>query len=74
MAAYTKNVWSDKAVQYVRRYLFTLVSGTTYDLTPVEGTVTNAGTSTTAARMNNIENELESLDKGKIRTLSLIYS
>jgi len=57
--SYTKTTWSDKAIQFVRRYTLGLVSGSTYDLTPVEGTVTNAGTAITAARMNNIETGIE---------------
>lgn len=63
---YSKTTWIDRAVQYVRRYLLTLVSGTTYDLTPQEGTVTQAGTAVTAARMNNIENGVEGAAKGTI--------
>ena len=34
----------DRIIQYPSRYQLTLVSGTTYDLTPVPGTVTEAGT------------------------------
>ena len=34
----------DRIIQYPARYQLTLVSGTTYDLTAVPGTVTEAGT------------------------------
>ena len=34
----------DRIIQYPSRYQLTLVSGTTYDLTPVPGTVTAEGT------------------------------
>lgn len=53
--AYTKTVWVDRVVATAKRYLLTLISGTTYDIDAVPGTVTEAGTTVTAARMNNIE-------------------
>jgi hypothetical protein len=39
----------------------TLVSGTTYDLVPTEGTITNPGTPNTASRMNNIESGIDAV-------------
>lgn len=59
--AYTKNTWTDRAVQYASRYLLTLVSGSTYDITASPGTITQAGTQTTASRMNNIEEGIDDL-------------
>lgn len=53
--AYVKNTWKDRAVATASRYLLSLVSGNTYDITAVPGTVTEAGTQVTAERMNNIE-------------------
>lgn len=50
---YTKTTWSDRSVQYPRRYKDQ--SDNQYTFTPDEGTVINAGTGVTAERMNNIE-------------------
>lgn len=69
--AYTKNVWSDRSVQYPRRYKDQ--SNNQYTFTPDEGTIYNEGTPVTAARMNNIENGIESLDTALSKTES-IYS
>lgn len=60
--AYTKTVWSDRQVQFPLRFQQTLVSGTTYDFTPVEGTITTAGTPLTASNLNNIENGVADVD------------
>lgn len=56
--AYTRRTVTDRVVQYPRRYQMTLVSGTTYDLTPVTGTVTAAGTAVNTAHLQPIENAL----------------
>lgn len=53
--SYTKNTWVDRAVQYASRYLLSLVSGSTYDITASAGTITADGTPVTAAKMNNLE-------------------
>jgi hypothetical protein len=53
--AYTKNTWYDRNVQYPSRYTKTDIDSDTVELTPEPGTVTNAGTSITAAKMNNLE-------------------
>lgn len=52
---YSKTTWADRAVATAKRYLLTLVSGTTYDIDAVPGTITNEGTTVTAAIMNNME-------------------
>lgn len=59
---YTKTTWTDRNVQYPARYLDELNNVKTF--TPSPGTVTDAGTKATAARMNNIESGLESAHKG----------
>ena len=51
--AYTKTTWSDRVVQYIRRYRDELNNQKTF--TPDEGTITNAGTAVTATLMNKIE-------------------
>ena len=61
---YSKYTWVDRAVQYAARYLLSIVSGTTYDFTAVPGTITQAGSVSTAARMNNIETGVEAAHKG----------
>lgn len=53
--AYNKTNWTDRVVQFVRRYVMTLVSGNTYDLTPSEGNITSAGTPMTASLLNKME-------------------
>lgn len=52
--AYIKTVWTDRVVQFVRRYRDQ--NNNQLTLTPDEGTITNVGTPVTAQRMNNIEN------------------
>lgn len=56
--AYTKQLWVDRNIQYPSRYTDEL--GNTKTFTPSPGTITQAGTTVTAARMNNIENGIES--------------
>lgn len=58
--AYIKNTWTDRSVEFPRRYLDELSEVKTF--TPNEGTIYNAGTPITGARMNNIETGLEKLD------------
>lgn len=53
--AYVKQTFVDRAVEFARRITMTLVSGTTYDYTPVTGTITNAGTDFTSTIMNKME-------------------
>jgi hypothetical protein len=50
---YTKTTWKDRSVQYPNRY--TDESSNVKTFTPSPGTVTEAGTTVTAQRMNNIE-------------------
>lgn len=52
---------TDKAVQYPGRYQMTLVSGTTYDLVAVPGTITAAGTPINKAYLQPIEQALYEL-------------
>jgi hypothetical protein len=65
---YTKTVWTDRQVTTPMRFSQALVSGTTYDLTPVEGAIVQSGTPLTAANMNNIENGIATLDTNKAET------
>ena len=59
LIAYIKTVWSDRAVQFPRRYRDQL--NNQYTFTPDEGTITNAGTPSTATRLNNLENGVEAV-------------
>ena len=58
--AYVKTTWLDRIVQYPRRYRDQNSNQLT--LTPDEGTVTEAGTTVNAARLNNIETAIETID------------
>jgi hypothetical protein len=55
--AYSKTTWVDRNVQYPTRYS---VDGANKIIIPAAGTVTQAGTAFSAARMNNAENGIES--------------
>lgn len=59
--AYIPTIWTDRAVQFVRRYLRT-EDGLVYTFTPNEGTISDAGTPLNAANMNKIENQLVTLE------------
>jgi len=50
---YARTTWTDRVVQYPRRYRDELNNQKTF--TPDEGTITSAGTAITATNMNNIE-------------------
>jgi hypothetical protein len=57
---YSKTNWIDRAVQYPQR--FTRTSDGTYDtLVPAPGTITTAGTPLTAAALNNLESQYDSV-------------
>lgn len=56
--AFAKQTITDRQVQYPGRYLLTLVSGSTYDLTAVPGTITAAGTPINATLLQPIEDNL----------------
>ena len=60
--AYNKTVWKDRVTQKVNTYTMTENADGTVTLTPVTGTVTEQGTPINAQHLNNIENELETLD------------
>ena len=68
--AYTKTTWVDRNVQYPNRYQDQSLN--TYTFTPSPGTVTQAGTDITAARMNNIENGIENALVTLKRKLAII--
>lgn len=61
---YSKTTWTDRNVQYPNRYTKTDIDTDTVEFTAEPGTVTEAGTKVTAARMNNIETAVESSHKG----------
>jgi hypothetical protein len=64
--AYPVNVL-DRVVQYPHRYQLTLVSGTTYDLSPVAGTITEAGTDINRALLQQLFDSMLTADPvGKI--------
>ena len=56
---YTPNTWVDRNVQYPTRYTDELANVKTF--TPSPGTVTEAGTTVTAAKMNNIEEGIDNV-------------
>lgn len=53
--AYTKQTWSARVREFANRITLGLVSGSTYDVTQVEGTITTAGSPFNETRMNYIE-------------------
>jgi len=57
--AFQKRTVTDKNIQYPGRYLLTLVSGTTYDLQAVPGTITDPGTDINKAYLQPIEDGLD---------------
>lgn len=56
--AYTPRVVKDRVIEFPRRYNMTLVSGNTYDLTPVTGTIIEEGTPLNKAYLQKLEDEL----------------
>lgn len=59
---YNKTTWADRNVQFPSRYTDELNNVKTF--TPNPGTIIDAGTKATAARMNNIEIAVEATHKG----------
>lgn len=57
---YLKTEWKDRVVQYPRRYKDQ--NNNQLTLTPDEGTVTEAGTTVNAARLNNIEQGISDIE------------
>lgn len=55
MSNYSKTTWADRNVEHPTYYTETEIGGGVYEHTPAPGTITEAGTTVTAARMNNIE-------------------
>ncbi|MFZ3132754.1 MAG: hypothetical protein WA125_17035 [Desulfosporosinus sp.] len=65
--AYTPETWLDRNVEHPTYYTLTEIGGGVYALVPAPGTVTEAGTIVTAARMNNIESGIiKSIKTGTI--------
>ena len=58
MGQYVPRTITDKAIQYPGRYTLTLVSGITYDLAAVPGTITDPGTAINKAYLQPIEDAL----------------
>jgi hypothetical protein len=56
---FSKKTWEDRIVQYPNRFNQTLIIGSTYDLIPEPGTITQAGTPISAAELNRIESGIE---------------
>ncbi len=61
LSNYVKTNWLERVRQYANRFTLTNVSGTTYDLSRVEGTVSQAGTPLSIANLNKIEDRLYDL-------------
>lgn len=59
--AYIKTTWVDRNIQYPGRYSEVDGGGGIKTFTPSPGTITQAGTTVTAARMNNIETGIETV-------------
>jgi hypothetical protein len=59
---YSKSTWLDRNVQHPHRYTDEMSNVKTFTASP--GTITEAGTQMTAARMNNIEVGIENVYKG----------
>lgn len=53
--AYTRTTWLDRSVEFPTYYLEAEIGAGVYSHTPAPGVVTEAGTTVTATRMNNIE-------------------
>ena len=64
--AYTKTVWQDHIVTTPNTYTMAVAGDSTWTILPSEGTVIQTGTPVNAANLNKIEDELESLDTGKL--------
>ena len=72
--AFTKRDIKDRVVQYPKRYKFVAVSGQTdtYDLVPVAGTITEAGTAINKAYLQPIEDNLSGIGDGTIMVQNAI--
>lgn len=66
--AYTKTTWTNRVVEFPRRYIDELSNTKTF--TPSEGVITSAGTTLTAGVMNNIETAIDDLQN--VRNSSLL--
>lgn len=64
--AFTKRDVKDRVVQYPRRYQLVEVSAGVYDLVPVTGTVTEAGTAINKAYLQPIEDNLSGICDGTL--------
>lgn len=63
--AYSKHTWSDRVVEFFRRYRDQ--NNVQYTFTPDEGTVINAGTPVTAQWLNEMETGIETLDTTTVK-------
>ena len=71
--AYTKTVWQDHIISTPNTYTVTQ-NGGTWTILPSEGTVIQSGTPVNAANLNKIEDELYTLDTGKMDKSIVSYS
>jgi hypothetical protein len=60
--AYSKTTWIGRVREFANRITLTNISGTTYDVSQVEGAITTAGTSFSTTAMQNLEDGLETVD------------
>lgn len=63
---YTKTIWKNRSVERPRTYTVQNNPDGSITLIPAPGDVYEAGTSVTAAAMNNMENQIEALDDTRI--------
>ena len=68
-SAYQKNTWIDRNVQYPGQYKDQNLVEYTFTADP--GTITQAGSTITASRMNNIENGIYNIQTQWIRKIRL---
>lgn len=61
--AYTKRTWTDRVVEYARRYLKSGETETLITLTPEPGIITQAGTPVNADNLNHLESGVEAAHK-----------
>jgi hypothetical protein len=61
--SFTKQEILDRIIEHPGRYQLTEVSTGIYDLTPVTGTVTEAGTAVNRTLLQRYEDELEQLNR-----------
>jgi hypothetical protein len=70
LSAYNKTTWTERIRQFASRFTLSNISGSTYDLTRVEGTVSQNGTPMSITNMNKIEAGIEAVTN-ELRSIQL---